>query len=218
MGYKILLYPMIERGAMKSKGASGSQARGPPGHRRRGSSLEGALLDAAWAELMAVGYQHLTMEGIARRAGTSKPVLYRRWPTRADVVLAAVRRKKGSISDVVPNTGTLEGDVLSFLRQMNRRFSDIPAQVRSGLISEAGQVWNQPVATIIPQVMETILERASKRGELRAWPLPPRLVRLATDLVRHEMVMTDAPVSERALNEIVYDIFLPLVAKRSAIR
>ena len=51
--------------------------------RRRGTKLEDALLDAAWEELQEVGYTRLTMEAVAARAGTSKPVLYRRWPNRA---------------------------------------------------------------------------------------------------------------------------------------
>jgi len=48
--------------------------------RRRGAELEAALLDAAWDELQAVGYAGLTMEAVADRAGTSRAVLYRRWP------------------------------------------------------------------------------------------------------------------------------------------
>ena len=43
----------------------------------RGAELEEALLDAAWAELQEVGYPAFTYEGVAQRAGTSKPVLYR---------------------------------------------------------------------------------------------------------------------------------------------
>jgi len=64
--------------------------------RRRGDHLEHALLAATWEELLAVGYANLTMDGVAARAHTSKPVLYRRWPTRPELVLAA-RGKEGII-------------------------------------------------------------------------------------------------------------------------
>jgi len=60
--------------------------------RRRGSALDDALLDAAWAELQEAGYAGLTMEGVAQRAGTSRPVLARRWPNRPQLVIAAPGR------------------------------------------------------------------------------------------------------------------------------
>jgi AcrR family transcriptional regulator len=47
-------------------------------HRRRGRHLEDALLDAAWAELTERGYAGFTLESVAKRAGTSTPVIYRR--------------------------------------------------------------------------------------------------------------------------------------------
>ena len=50
--------------------------------RRRGEELEAALLEAAWAELVEVGFARLTMESVAARAKTGVAVLYRRWPRK----------------------------------------------------------------------------------------------------------------------------------------
>ena len=50
--------------------------------RRRGAELEQAILDAAWEQLIAEGYEHFTIDTVAARAQTSKPVLYRRWKTQ----------------------------------------------------------------------------------------------------------------------------------------
>src|ERR1700761_9634198 len=58
--------------------------------RRRGKQLEDALYDATLAELAAVGYGGLTMEGIAARARTGKAALYRRWTCKHDLVQAAL--------------------------------------------------------------------------------------------------------------------------------
>ena len=58
--------------------------------RRRGKQLEDALYDATLAELAAVGYGGLTMEGIAARARTGKAALYRRWSSKHDLVQAAL--------------------------------------------------------------------------------------------------------------------------------
>lgn len=60
--------------------------------RRRGAALESALLEAAWAELEEHGYGRFTMEGVARRAETSRPVLSRRWTGRAELAVAAIGR------------------------------------------------------------------------------------------------------------------------------
>lgn len=64
----------------------------PKATRRRGAELEQAILQAAAEELAQVGYQNLTMDGVAARAGTAKNAIYRRWPNRAALCVAAYRR------------------------------------------------------------------------------------------------------------------------------
>jgi hypothetical protein len=58
--------------------------------------------------------------------------------------------------------------------------------------------------------MTAILERAAARGEARD-EIGPRIARLPLDLLRHELILTHQPPSQRTLEEIVDDIFLPLV-------
>lgn len=203
-------------------GRSGSSRPTPKaGPRRRGASLEEALLDAAWSELLAVGYRDLTMEGIARRAGTSKPVIYRRWPNRVEVVMAALRRRSSSLEDRTPDTGSLRDDALAVLRHMNRRFSDVPAHARRGLITgvfaEGSLLPKNPAGGVMPRIMNVILRRAAARGEISLARVPERIARLPADLVRQEMMLFDAPVPEKVLVEIVDDIFLPLVGRRTTV-
>ena len=95
-----------------------------PARRRRGPELEAALLDAAWDELMAVGYWALTMEGVAARAHTGKMVLYRRWPNRPQLLMAALRRHLKNAPVPVPDTGSLRGDVLALLRDVSGRWGE----------------------------------------------------------------------------------------------
>src|SRR5271167_1232862 len=89
--------------------------------RRRGQVLEEALLDAAWAELTERGYDEFTIDGVAARAGTSRAVLYRRWPGKQQLVQAALVSVVGKDSVVAPDTGTLRGDVIALLRQANNK-------------------------------------------------------------------------------------------------
>src|SRR4051812_2704815 len=91
------------------------------GRRRRGAELESALLDAAWEELDANGFAALTMEAVAARAGTSRPVLARRWASRSDLALAAIRHHFAADPLQVPDHGSLREDPLDLLRQMSTR-------------------------------------------------------------------------------------------------
>lgn len=180
--------------------------------RRRGVELEDALLQAAWEEVSEVGYAQVTMEGVAARAGTSKPVLYRRWPNRAALVLAATRRQMVPMSSEIPDTGTLRGDALSLLRQLRRRYRQIGPDILHGLMTELSEV-PASVLQVIPEVMMVILTRAAERGEVRLEKVTPRVASLPGDLLRHQLLITRAPPSDAFLAEIVDDIFLPLVAR-----
>ena len=184
-------------------------------HRRRGNALERAILRAAWEELAAVGYRDLTMDGVAARARTSKPVLYRRWPHRAEFILAALRQERPMLSGEVPDTGSLRGDVLALLRRVSAGINEIGPETMFGLLAD---LYESPelVAYLQAQqagatAMRAILEAAARRGEVRLERLTPRVVSLSTDLVRHELLQTRAPVPDGVLVEIVEEIFLPLV-------
>jgi AcrR family transcriptional regulator len=187
-----------------------------PARRRRGAALEAAILDAAWEELAASGYAGLTMDAVAARAGTSKPVLYRRWPARAELVLAAMRRKAPTLSGEAPDTGSLRGDVLALLRRMSASLAGIRQEAIWGLLAdyfgdpERFPVLQAQVLQAGAQAMTTILGRAAQRGEAPA-TLPPRVVTLPVDLARHELLITRGPVPDSVLIEIVDQIFLPLV-------
>ncbi|MEU7747763.1 TetR/AcrR family transcriptional regulator [Nonomuraea sp. NPDC049158] len=178
--------------------------------RRRGAALEETILEAAWAELAEVGYARLTMEGVAARARTGKQVLYRRWRNRAELVVAAMRHSTGSIADQPPDTGELRGDVLAVLRRMVERQRDIGQDVIHGLLADAPDLDPGPFA-IMSEVMTGVLERAAQRGEIASARLSPRVVSVATNLLRHEIMFARHPVSDGTLVEIVDEVFLPLV-------
>src|SRR3954470_3516952 len=76
--------------------------------RRRGATLENAILRAAADELTHAGYAALSMDRVARRAGTNKNAIYRRWPNRLALGLAAYRLLARSAP--LPDTGNLRED------------------------------------------------------------------------------------------------------------
>src|SRR3569833_4284158 len=89
--------------------------------RRRGAELEAALRDAAWDELASGGYGAFTIEGVAARANTSRPVVYRRWSDRAELATAAIAHHGRANPVEVPDTGSLRGDLIDRLTVGSKR-------------------------------------------------------------------------------------------------
>jgi AcrR family transcriptional regulator len=187
--------------------------------RRRGVILEQAILDAAWAELVEQGYPGLTLEGVAKRAGTSRPVLYRRWPSRTALATAALGRHISQNPIVVPDLGSVSDEISLLLRRMSDRAR--PDMIRlvfdmqkdlADKHSNLAEMRAHLRAQIVDvDIMQTILNRAIARGEIAAARLTPRIVSLPTDLARHEILMTFEQLSDEAIKEIVDEVFLPLV-------
>ena len=70
-------------------------------HRRRGATLERAIHEAVFTELADVGYAAFTIESVASRARTGKASIYRRWPTKQDLVLDAFCGKFGETMQLI---------------------------------------------------------------------------------------------------------------------
>ncbi|CAJ1500351.1 TetR-like C-terminal domain-containing protein [[Mycobacterium] burgundiense] len=187
----------------------------PETQRRRGAALESAILDAGWDQLIEAGYERFTIDAVAARSASARSVLYRRWPSRLDL-LKAVIRHRGKIDMIpTPDTGTLRGDVLAVLTEFNDRRSRTIGLIAARLgayFDEPGGSPSELRALFFsdgPSSMQTIVERAVTRGELAATP-PDRIVALPADLLRHELLMTMTPASPQTILEIVDDVFLPL--------
>lgn len=192
----------------------------PPPKRRRGAALEAALLEAAWDELIDKGYDGFTIESVADRAHTSRAVVYRRWPGKADLVHAAVVWAGAQQRIPVPDTGTLRGDVIELLRQANRARARIGVQMMlqlSGYFAETGTSLAELRSAFLTghgNVMQEILDRAVARGEVDATRLTPRVTAVPFDLYRQELMMTLKAVPDEVAESIVDEVFLPLVSKR----
>jgi AcrR family transcriptional regulator len=197
--------------------SDGGQA-GDKQTRRRGAELDQAILDAAWEQLIAEGYEHFTIDTVAARARTSKPVLYRRWKTREDLLRDTVRHRGAADPPAVPDTGTLRGDLLALLGMANTTRNPMAAMVSSMLGSYYNQTGPTPAElreAFLSQrgsAVEQVVNRAVKRGEVDPGRLTPRIIDLPFDLFRNEMMMTLKPVPDHVLRQIVDDIFIPLVA------
>ncbi|WP_419998893.1 TetR/AcrR family transcriptional regulator [Streptomyces boninensis] len=189
--------------------------------RRRGKDLEDALLGAAWAELTERGYAAFTLEAVAKRAGTSTPVIYRRWANKALMVEAAIAHASARRVIDVPDTGSLRGDLIAIMHAANASRSDLlvaAAVLLDGYFADTGSNPQQLRDQILAgrhSAAETIVQRAVQRGEVDVSLLEPRLVSLPFDLFRHEVLMTLQPVSNEAIERIVDGIVMPLLTRQA---
>jgi AcrR family transcriptional regulator len=188
---------------------------GAVGSRRRGKVLEAAIFEAVLQELAETGYVNFSIERVAAGADTSKPVLYRRWPTRARLVYAALRATRLDVSFEAPDTGTVRGDIMVILNRISKMVDELSPEVIFGLIAELLHESDSSLFAEVHErsakIMMEILTRGVGRGEIAAEKLTPRLAALPFDLARHQLVLLQRPLSAQDIEEIIDRIFLPLV-------
>lgn len=168
--------------------------------RPRDPAREAAILAAVLELLAEVGFDGVSFEAVARRAGASKPTLYRRWSSKRDMVVAAVRSIPATGGGRVVDTGSLRGDLLELLGIL----ADTLASSDTALVATLLQAGLQdaelcdhletatgPTGARLPA---DVLERARRRGEI-----PDGATGFAFDEVAGAALVT------RALNGLPYD-------------
>ncbi len=150
----------------------GRRERRRPG-RPHDPGYDSAILHTTAEILAEKGYAGLTIDGVAARTGVGRPTIYRRWPSKPALVIAALAHSTGLSS--TPNRGTLRADLLAFLRQQ-ATMMDRPEsrRITAGLVADlvadpelAEGYFGTYVAARQASVWQA-LQRGVDRGELRA--------------------------------------------------
>jgi AcrR family transcriptional regulator len=132
--------------------------------------VDEAVLAAAVELLAGAGFARLTMEQVAARAGVGKASVYLRWPNKVALVAEAIQHRSGVVPDV-PDTGTLPGDVRTFLRALLRTYG-AASRAMAAVVGEVDnhpelrRSWRQSLAAALTDRVREIVERAVERGEL----------------------------------------------------
>lgn len=137
-------------------------------------SVTEAISAAFFEELASVGYARLSLEAVAKRAGAGKAAIYRRWPSKLEMTVALVSAVAVDASEVV-DTGTLRGDVLALLTEIDSALRHrLPSKIIPDLLAEGsrnpelGQALFTAVRDPRRGKATRVLERAIERGELPA--------------------------------------------------
>lgn len=141
--------------------------------RPRDKRIDGAVLRSTVELLAETGYADLSVDAIARRAGTSKPAIYRRWPSKAHLVHEAVF----PISDAtaLPDTGSLTKDVQEMVSRTVAVLTTPAARAAlPGLVGEMAAdltlhaVLLERFSDILSRGLTDRLADAVARGEIRS--------------------------------------------------
>jgi len=182
--------------------------------RRSDEEVVEAIRTAVLDQLAEAGYASVTFEGIARRAGTSKPVLYRRYRSRAQMVLDAIGQ---SASRQRPPrlTGSLRSDLVAVLTGMARQFTRFSPDVYRGLVGEADdRLVVEGIAAlgaVTARALTAAYDDARARGELGPTPIPASVADLPMTVLRHDLMVVQ-PFDPRSIPGLVDQVFLPLLA------
>ena len=181
--------------------------------RRRGISLEHALYEATLAELTAMGYAGLTLEGIAARARTGKAALYRRWTNKHDLVQAALRHALPPLPELRTNRPVRD----KLLTVFTAHRDVLAGKTAFPGLDIMGQLFHHPElraifadAVVGPrlQVIEEILQDAVRCGEVDAAALTPLTARIGPALINQHLLLTGRPPARRDLLAIVDTVLL----------
>ena len=175
--------------------------------RPRNPGIDAAVLRATLAALRESGYGRLTLEDVARRAGTTKPAIYRRWPSRQRLVLAALGRRLGEVR--APDTGCTLCDLDECLKLFVAAFRRMPPGVIGPLFADcAGD--RELRAAFMTALFEPpraaareTLARAHARGDLRDDVDLDLILDLIGSLVHYRALFGHAPTSDAEIERAV---------------
>lgn len=177
---------------------------------------EQQVLEAAVTALLEVGYDKLTFDLVAARAHASKATLYRKWPSKADLVLAAVAQSKecAVTTEPLPDTGALEDDLLALIARKDvtdSRVSDVISAVAPALTREEalrsqflGHL-TQPRADRYAEV----LDRARRRGEIPEGVDVGLLKNVLPSFALHHTLVLGSPPPHDYLTKVIQQVLLP---------
>lgn len=157
----------------------------PPG-RPRDPSKGDSILTAAVEMLAEAGYDGLSIEAVAQRAGVSRPTVYRRYQNKADLVIDVISQfasgdasRFDGIVPRTPDTGTLAGDIEELLLTLASTFDGLAEQgivpgFLADLISnpELAKRFFTEYLDVAQQNVRAVFAQAAQRGDIASGPLP----------------------------------------------
>ncbi|HET8582435.1 MAG TPA: TetR/AcrR family transcriptional regulator [Jatrophihabitans sp.] len=201
------------------------ETRQPAGSRRRGVTLEDAIRAAAFAELTEVGYTAFSVEAVAARAHTGKASIYRRWPTKQELVMDALDAELPTLEqcgitreldDSVTTADALRGVAEAVAAVITSPSGDAIRAIKCEALSdpELARLVDERFQAPRREFVVNLLRRGVERGEVRPDAVTPLVADVIPAILSHRVIMMREKLTKRDITEILEKVFLPLVAVR----
>lgn len=181
------------------------------------SPRESELLAVTLQLLQENGYDRLTVDAVAASARASKATVYRRWPSKAELVLAALIEGIRQIA-VPPDTGTLRDDLLRLGELVSQETCQHASTIRAVLVEAS----RNPVMHDVMQhefldqrkaLIQHVLQQAIDRGEIDAAAINDELWDLLPGYLIFRSVVQDRPPTAQTVQTLVDDVILPSLTR-----
>lgn len=192
-----------------------AQTTPAPRGRPRDPRRDAAIYDAVVELLAEVGFDRMSLDAVAARAGVSKPTIYRRCPDGKAALVAAAIAFHREAKPPTPDTGSLREDLLAMVRLMAGHMVE-NAQIAGGLMSqlrrsqELREIFAEHVIEPERDRWRNVLERAAARGEIA-----PGATELFPDvgpsLIHGRVSFGSEPLDDAFAVELVDRVLLPIL-------
>lgn len=191
--------------------------------RRRGAVLERAILDAALEQLSTVGWNGLTMEGVAAGAQTGKAAVYRRWPSKEDLVADALRAGLPRF-EAAPDLGSVREDLLELCRQVREAMFSRPGFAMRSVIHECDSLQAERFHAVIVEgvveptikLLREVVTRGIERGEVRPDAANGYVFDAIPAMMMYRSKMCGSEWVDRDLAEMIDQLMMPLLRPTGA--
>ncbi|MEU6477816.1 TetR/AcrR family transcriptional regulator [Streptomyces sp. NPDC047017] len=186
--------------------------------RRRGAVLERAILDAALDQLGTVGWKGLTMEGVAAGAQTGKAAVYRRWPTKEDLVADALQTGLPPVGGV-PDRGSVREDLLALCLRAREAMFSRPGTALQAVVHECdatqverfhGVIFDAVVEPTI-RLLREVVTRGIRRGEVRPDAANGYVFDAIPAMMMYRSKMCTSEWTDQDLEEMIDQLMMPLL-------
>jgi AcrR family transcriptional regulator len=183
------------------------------------SPREAELLAVTLRLLQEHGYDGLTVDAVAAAAHASKATVYRRWPSKAELVLAAFIEGIRQVA-VAPNTGTLRGDLLQIGDKICEHGRQHASTIRAVLV----EVSRHPALRDAMQhqfldqrkaMLQHVLREAVDRGEIAKTAISDELWDLLPGYLIYRCIIPGRPPTRRTVEDIVDGFIIPGLTRSS---
>ncbi|MCV7401467.1 TetR/AcrR family transcriptional regulator [Mycobacterium fragae] len=181
------------------------------------SPREAELLAVTLQLLQQHGYDRLTVDAVAATARASKATVYRRWPSKAELVLAAFIEGIRQVA-VPPETGTLRGDLLRLGELVCQEAREHASTIRAVLV----EVSRNPALNDVMQhqfidqrraLIRYVLHQAVDRGEINASAINDELWDLLPGYLIFRTIIPSRPPTQRTVQALVDDVVIPSLTR-----